>query len=351
MSVPPVTLSALQNQCHVFSNLPKRYLVELETSDAIRIYRLDAGEGLTLRADESSHDALFLLQGQAEIRRDGMLAGSAAQDDSPCRAVPLAGAVTEITAVTTATVCRAARDQLDYLTSWSVMLANLPAGDDKLRDRLSQLRYPAIFMNLPAPNVVRAFECMTSRKVGAGDEIIRQGEAGDDFFIIESGTAEVWQQGAYDDEQQLVAQLGPGHHFGDEALVTGGTRNATVRMTEDGTLSVLSRDDFKELISSTMVTEVDYAAAKSLADKGYRYLDVRYEEEWEDGHIPDAILVPLPDLRKRLGELDRNAKYLAYCLSGKRSAVGAMILKQHGLDAVCLKDGLRDWPYETVSEY
>lgn len=346
--MPSVT--NLQENCHVFSDLPERYLVELETEGAIRTYQIDEGEGLTFRAKPDRNEALVLLKGDVEVKTDGELVASTSDEEIRCHAIPVTGRVTEIVANSPATVCRIAQDKLDYLISWSVMLRELPAEDADVHSRLKQLRYPAIFMNLPFTNVVKAFQRMTVRHVKAGDEVIRQGEEGDLFFIIESGRAEVWQQGPYDDEQQLVGVRVPGNHVGDEALVTGGTRNATVRMIEDGTLLVLSKDDFRELISQPMVNEVEIPVAKALAERGHQFVDVRYEEEWEDGHIPGATLLPLTGIRERMGELNRSDRFITYCLSGKRSAVAAMILKANGYEAVCMKDGLREWPDQTVTD-
>jgi rhodanese-related sulfurtransferase len=77
---------------------------------------------------------------------------------------------------------------------------------------------------------------------------------------------------------------------------------------------------------------------------------VRYEEEYEDGHLPGAQLIPLPELRRRFGELSPTQRYLVYCKSGGRSAVGALLLRQRNFVAVTLGPGLRDWPYETVTD-
>ncbi len=206
-------------------------------------------------------------------------------------------------------------------------------------------------MQLPFENVVSAFEKMVPVSMDAGSEVIRQGEPGDLFYLLEEGEAEVWKSGPYDDEQQFVCKLGPGDQFGEEALVSGGTRNATIRLTRDSKLLTLAKDDFDDLIKAHLVEEVDIAVAKAMMESGRVMLDVRYEEEWEDAHIPDVKLLPLHELRDRLDELDRGARYITYCLSGKRSAVAAMIMKQHGFDTVCMRNGLRDWPYETVAEY
>jgi CRP-like cAMP-binding protein len=56
----------------------------------------------------------------------------------------------------------------------------------------------------------------------AGDEIVRQGEPGDRFYVIDSGSAEVLVDG------RPAASLGPGDYFGEMALLDGGVRSATV---------------------------------------------------------------------------------------------------------------------------
>lgn len=340
----------LRNACHLFADLPERYLIELEIEGSLRTYRLDAGDSVTIRKRPEVAESIMVLGGHVAIRCDDEPTAKDSTEALDCHPIPLSQATTEVTASSSAKVCRFARDKLDYIIGWTVMLNELPAEQDEIRAQLRRLRYPAIFMNLPFANVSKAFQRMERRPVKAGDEIIRQGETGDLFFIIESGRAEVWQQDVYDDEQRLVGVRFPGDHVGDEALVSGGTRNATVRMIEDGAVLTLGQDDFKELISEPMVNEVEIPVAKTLAAEGYQFVDVRYEEEWEDGHIPGARLLPLTNIRERLDELDRHGRFITYCLSGKRSAVAAMLLKARGFDVVCMKDGLRDWPDKTVAD-
>lgn len=63
-------------------------------------------------------------------------------------------------------------------------------------------------------------------------------------------------------------------------------------------------------------------------------LDVRTPGEWQKGHIPRATHVFLPELEKRLGELDRDAPWAVYCDSGYRAAIGASLLKRAGFTRV-----------------
>ena len=239
------------------------------------------------------------------------------------------------------------RDEMDHLLSWEIMREN--AGE--LGDQLAVLRNPKVFMNLPMENLREVFARMETINTKRDDIVLEQGDTGDMFYIIKSGVAEVWQKGLYDSEQKKVAVLGPGDYFGEEALIIGGTRNATVKMTSNGELLCLNKSDFSELISSPTLEEVDAQTTSSLMTTGIKILDVRYEEEYDEEHIPDCTLIPLPELRGRLGELDKDQEYITVCLSGKRSAVAAMILKQNNFKVKGLKNGLRDWPEEMVSEY
>lgn len=338
--------------CELFSNLSMADLLSLQSAGSIRTYQLHTGEHIGL-VNRSGDDLLVLLHGRVVASDASDTRTELDSETSVCQIMHLPGqGVLEVRAERDAQVCRVDRDQLDYLIGWNVMLDALEMESEELRFRLEKIKRPVVFQHLSLANVETALKRMTRREVTAGEEIMHQGDLADNFYIIESGAAEVWEQGAYDNEPQLVNELGPGDHFGDDALVMGGTRSATVRVVEAGVLLVLTGEDFQELIHQPLVQQVDVETAKSMIDRGAcEVLDVRYEEEWEDARLPNVTLVPLHQLRKRLGELQKGTRYLTYCLSGKRSAVAAMILSQRGYDAVAMDGGLRDWPYETESSY
>jgi rhodanese-related sulfurtransferase len=197
--------------------------------------------------------------------------------------------------------------------------------------------------------VIAALKLMTPRKVNAGEVIVSQGERGDAFYLIWSGRAEIWKADIYDDEAQLVATLGPKDTFGDEALVVGGNRNASVKMIEDGELLVLGEQDFRNLMSQPLIEEILPNTVPPMLQSDWKAVDVRYAEEFEDGHIPGAIHLPLPQLRALADSmLDKDGKYITVCLSGKRSAVAAFLLKQRGYEVVAMKNGMSDWEGETA---
>jgi CRP-like cAMP-binding protein len=76
-----------------------------------------------------------------------------------------------------------------------------------------------------------------------GQHIIREGEAGNQFFVVTSGSVDVTRNG------ETVASLGPGDYFGELALFDPAPRNATVIATSATTLVSVSRNPFRELLA------------------------------------------------------------------------------------------------------
>lgn len=77
-----------------------------------------------------------------------------------------------------------------------------------------------------------------------------------------------------------------------------------------------------------------------LADlAGAALLDVRTRAEYDRGHIPSALNLPLDELRERLGEIDRGQRIIAYCQLGQRGYLATRILSQVGYDAANLSGG------------
>ena len=87
-------------------------------------------------------------------------------------------------------------------------------------------------------------------------------------------------------------------------------------------------------------------AERLLAEGGVVLLDVRTPKEYQNGHIPNAQLIPLRELEDRLKELpkDRTLPVLVYCSNGDRSAKAARLLYDTGRkDVYTLIGGLRAW--------
>ena len=78
-----------------------------------------------------------------------------------------------------------------------------------------------------------------------------------------------------------------------------------------------------------------------LAEEDTVVLDVRTQEEWDAGHVEGAALLPVDELRARLGELDNSKTYAVYCGVGYRAYVACLVLKAHGFRAMNVSGGWR----------
>lgn len=339
-------LSELRAADSPVSMLPLSLLQELKANGVLREYTLGQGESITVKAASVS-DIMLLARGEVDVIELDQISRHLTSTEKRRRPVRLSGNLSKtFYARSPSTIFRVDQEYLDFYDSWYAMIENLSQERADLKDVLSDLRQPSVFINMPLSNVQEAIKRMEKIEARAGDDIVTQGDEADNFYVLVDGDAEVWRQDLYDDEQKIVGMLKSGDHFGEDALIMEGTRNATVRLSRDSTLLALSGASFKELISSPLVREVDHSTAKIQLDQEKKaLLDVRYKEEWDEARIPGAVLIPLPELRKRLEELDKDSEYIIYCHAGKRSAVAAMILEQHGFNATWLTNGIRDWPY------
>jgi len=88
-------------------------------------------------------------------------------------------------------------------------------------------------------------------------------------------------------------------------------------------------------------------ARKYIADHphtDFTILDVRQPKEYENGHIPGAKLIPLPDLTDRLAEIDPQKPAIVYCAVGGRSRIAAQMLSGKGFQTVYnLSGGFKGW--------
>ena len=103
---------------------------------------------------------------------------------------------------------------------------------------------------------------------------------------------------------------------------------------------------------SATYEQISGAEAKALMDSesGYIIIDARTQEEYDQGHIPGAILIPEYEIADRAEkELpDKDQLILVYCRSGRRSKIAAEELVKLGYTNVKEFGGIIDWKYEIV---
>jgi molybdopterin/thiamine biosynthesis adenylyltransferase/rhodanese-related sulfurtransferase len=103
---------------------------------------------------------------------------------------------------------------------------------------------------------------------------------------------------------------------------------------------------YRELLTRTRaeISEVDAKSAKAL--DGALWVDVREIDEWEQGHLPGAVLVPRGNLESRIERIapDKSQPVVLYCAVGARSAFSAKSLTELGYtDVHSLAGGIEDW--------
>ena len=90
--------------------------------------------------------------------------------------------------------------------------------------------------------------------------------------------------------------------------------------------------------------------AKQIMDseEGYIILDVRTQEEYDQGHIPGAIVISHEEIKEKAEEVlpDKDQLILVYCRSGRRSKIAAEALAALGYTNIKEFGGIIDWPYE-----
>lgn len=90
--------------------------------------------------------------------------------------------------------------------------------------------------------------------------------------------------------------------------------------------------------------------AKEIMDReeDYIILDTRAQEEYDESHIPGAILIPHDEILEKAESVltDKNQLILVYCRSGRRSKLAAEDLLKLGYTNIKEFGGILDWPYE-----
>ena len=106
----------------------------------------------------------------------------------------------------------------------------------------------------------------------------------------------------------------------------------------------------KENNQGAVYMNITAEEAKEIIDseEGYIILDVRTQEEYDEGHIPGAIVISHEEIAEKAeGVLtDKNQLILVYCRSGRRSKIAAEALVELGYTNIKEFGGIIDWPYE-----
>jgi hydroxyacylglutathione hydrolase len=142
----------------------------------------------------------------------------------------------------------------------------------------------------------------------------------------------------YDRDIYLIVPQGREQSIVDDLALIGIDRIGGVYSFQS--TSELESAGIKRRSTPQIATEV---LQQLRSRNGQRVLDVRGVDEWEHGHIPGAIHIPLGSLQSRLAEIPRNAEIAVHCQGGTRSVIAASILENNGIAVSNVTGGFREW--------
>jgi len=298
---------------------------------------------------DRDYQSVYLIEGKVELIDNGREVVDSLDAGSEAASHPLAHKQPRQLSARAAgnvTVARIDSSLLDVLLTWDESSGYdvVEIDAEKNKDWMTRMLQSQAFVQLPPSNIHQLLVRLEEVTLSAGDVVVRQGDEGDYFYIVKTGRLAVSRKASPRSKEVLLAELGEGACFGEEALVSDDSRNASVTMLTDGTLMRLSKDDFKQLLCAPMVHELGFAEAQELISQGARWLDVRLPGEFQNQSIMDSINLPLSALRAQSAELDSDTPYVVCCDTGRRSAAGAFLLRQRGFSVHTLKNGLIDVP-------
>ena len=236
-----------------------------------------------------------------------------------------------------------AGDVTNYdLASAEMEVEELHTADDV--DWMTKMLQSELFSKMPTANIQSLFALLEPVEYKAGDVVIKQGEPGQHYFIIQEGHCQVLRAPTPGGKEIKLAVLGPGDSFGEEALITDTPRNATVDMATPGILMRLEKEKFIELIQKPTLRGVNFDQALKLVIEGAQWLDVRFKNEHDQGAIRDCIHIPLNVLRMQTEKLSTSKSYVVYCDTGGRSSAGAFLLAERGFKVWYMQGGLQNNP-------
>ena len=342
-----LTSSDLKNY-NYFSSLSDKALEELASK--FSTLNFPAGSLITKEGDDGD-SFYFVKEGRLEVFKKGRT-GEDVYLSTIGNGLGF-GEISLLTYAARSTTVRAVTDVILYelaKADFETIISCEPAFKNRLlqnvRDytRYNRVKMLQPFELLEPEKIYVAIEKMTEKTYMPGEDLIVQGEKGDNYYIIKSGRVAVLKKKKGEPGHTKVVELGSGDAFGEEAIIRDDPRNATCRAMEETVVFVLNKKDFNQIVKSSFLVNIfpeEIDLATYLDD--YVIIDARIPAEYEEEHIYGAVNVPVEILREKCTEFDPSKKYITYCLNDARGMVGAFLLKNRGFNAQCLRGGVSSW--------
>lgn len=327
--------------------IPFDYLTSACVEDLTSQFRehtLEKGKILFKRgnADNECH---FLINGDIDLADENFnITKITAGSEDNYLALDNSSQIHRTSAITT-TECQfysISRDYLDLVTTWSQLSEDLEEQDPDFDDAegldwMDALLNSPLFTRIPPANIQKLLVRFKERDVKIGEVIVKEEEQGEEFYVIKEGRAIISQGDGH--KEKTLAAIQTGDCFGEDALIAESVRNATVTMASNGSLMVLDKVDFDELLKKPIIKSIsleEMHIQMDEGDSGTVLIDVRRPQEFRHDRLKNSENVPLNHIREKLKSMNNDFNYVVYCDGGRRSEVAAYIMTESGFNAVCL---------------
>jgi len=312
---------------------------DLETIAQKGRFRTLARGDLLFKRSSHDPDSHWLLTGRLNLVNDAFENRSFTESDSQNY-----GPVDDFNPHKVSAVCeqecllfslpKSAQETIETFLESAAKTAEVAPDDGQWMERL--LRTP-LFEFIPPTHIQALFKRFESTSAAKGDVIVKQGDPGDYFYVIKSGTVAVEIKS--DAGMQQVAILSAGQCFGQDALISDLPRNATVTATHACQFARISEADFEDLLLAPVIGVVkreEFDALSKAEEAPVKLIDIRVDGE-STSTEDSTISIPFLELRNHLTDLSRSNVYVVQGPSAKKiSLLGAYLLNEHGFTAYVL---------------
>jgi CRP-like cAMP-binding protein len=327
--------------------IPFDYLTTACIEDLTPQFRehvLEKGKILFKRGNKDN-ECHFLISGDVDLADENFnITNISADSEDNYIALDNSSLIHRTTAITTSK-CQfysINRDYLDLVTTWSQLSENLEEQDTDVEDSdpldwMDALLNSPLFTRIPPANIQKLLTRFEEREVKIGEIIVQEDAQGEEFYVIKNGRAIVTQGDGH--KEKVLAAIQTGDCFGEDALIAESARNATVTMASNGSLMILNKVDFDELLKKPIIKSISMEELHTQMDEGDSgtvLIDVRHPQEFRYDPLKNSENIPLNLIRERLKTMNHDFHYVVYCDGGRRSEVAAYIMTDSGFNAVCL---------------
>ena len=333
-----------------------RNLIPLSTLSASRFKKLCSAArvefgpkgSLLFRHGDTKNEFVYLLSGKVslqagDVEMDVIEGGTEASRFAIAHQIPrkvnaLAKTKIQFVRIDSSLIYSQEPEAAKSQTSPGYEVSDLPG--ESSSDWMTELLKSPIFERLPASNLQKVIMSLEEVPVIQGEEIFRQGDTGDYYYIIKSGQCTLTRKPNPHAKEIILAKLKTCDAFGEDALISNQPRNVSITMLTSGCILRLKKDKFLTLIKEPVISYIDSDSIEDALKQGCNLIDLRSPDDYENFHLPESKNIPFFSLRMQMHTFGEGFKPILVCEDGNTSQAAAFLLIREGFTAEVLRRGI-----------